>query len=373
MWLAYGLAVLPLLVGAGLWIRTRQVNWVEWAIGAAAGLVTAAIFHAVVIRGMTSDTETWSGRLVNATHHPYWHAEWTETETYTTTDSQGNTQTHFRTVHKSRDYPEHWTCYAKLGKADAEYRISAERFAELRRLFGAKELKAIQPHKPDFDHGDRNDYVAENHTDYTVPVHRPVSFENRVKAAPSVFSYRTVPDDVPVYPYPEYTDPFHSGRLIGTARSDLSWYELDCLNARLGPVKKINLILVGFQPDAPSDLGQLQEAKWIGGKKNDLVLCYGSRGVGQPAAWAYCFGWTESAQVKRNLESLFVTEPVSNDLWPKLDAEIRQNYELKDWSKFDYLSVEPPAWAFWVLLAVMALTQGGWWAFSYFNKVDKET
>jgi len=107
-----------------------------------------------------------------------------------------------------------------------------------------------------------------------------------------------------VFEYPQNKNWQSSDRLLGRARSDFNLLEWDKVNSRLGPSKKVNVIAVGFEADSDSILGQYQEAKWAGGKKNDLVICYG----GQPgkAAWVYVFGWTESEGVKRDLESLFI-------------------------------------------------------------------
>ena len=62
----YLMAVIPLLVGGVIWIFSRKVNWIEWAIGSACAFALAGIFHLIAIHGMTGDTETWSGQIVHA-------------------------------------------------------------------------------------------------------------------------------------------------------------------------------------------------------------------------------------------------------------------------------------------------------------------
>ena len=101
----------------------------------------------------------------------------------------------------------------------------------------------------------------------------------------------------------------------------------------MGPTNKVNLIIVGFN-STDASLGDWQQAKWLGGKKNDLVVCYGD-------GWVKCFGWTESEIVKRNLETLFLANPINESILPLAEIEIRQNYKLKDWKKFDYISITP--------------------------------
>ena len=62
--------------------------------------------------------------------------------------------------------------------------------------------------------------------------------------------------------------------MLNTNISARKWDEL---NARLGPSKQVNLIIVRLKmPQEARDL----EAKWVGGKKNDLVLTYdGGRAI----------------------------------------------------------------------------------------------
>jgi hypothetical protein len=371
MALAYLLACLPAVVGAVLWATSTKVAWWEWLLGTAVSFLCVAIFHAVVIFEMTADVETWSGRIVKSVHYPYWHADWYETETYTVTVGSGKNahhETRTRVVHRTMDYPPHWQCEVNYGERRETYDIAEAEFGQHCLAFGAENPRAVEGYRPHFQHGDRNDYWAENRTNATIPAHMSVSFENRVKASPSTFSYSRVPEGIPVFEYPRVADWRKSGRLLGTAARDFSIREWDCLNAELGPRKKVNLIAVGFFGN--SLLAQYQEAKWFGGKKNDLVVCYGPVANGK-AEWAYCFGWTESEIVKRNLETLFLDNAPNGKMIPFIKSEVLSNYRIKDWKKFDYISVEPPAWAYLVLLGTMVATQAGFWAWATLNGVDK--
>jgi hypothetical protein len=315
---------------------------------------------------MVSDIETWSGKVVQATHYPWWRAEWTEVQT--TTDSKGNTST--KIVHKSSNHPEYWTCEISYGQKRLEHIIDLGYFKSICKQFGIDKPKAVEVHKSDFHSGDKNIYIADNKTNAIIPSNMSVPFENRVQAAPSVFSYVRVPDKIPVYDYPVSDSWQRSNRLLGTAKSDFNLYKWDCLNAELGPTMRVNLIVIGFGAE-DSSIAQYQEAKWVGGKKNDLVICYGSQN-GQRPNWAYCFGWTEKAIVKRNLESLFLESLPNNELIPKIKQEVIANYKIKDWSKFDYITIEPPWWSFVILLVAMAMCQVGFWLFAHHNEVRKD-
>ena len=73
------------------------------------------------------------------------------------------------------------------------------------------------------DGGDNNIYSTRNATGYIYPVTCERHFENKIKAAPSVFSFAKVPQGVPVHPWPKNPDWMHSGRLIGVNDNVANW------------------------------------------------------------------------------------------------------------------------------------------------------
>ena len=89
-----------------------------------------------------------------------------------------------------------------------------------------------------------------------------------------------------------------------------------------------------------------------------LVLVYGGTDPVHPK-WVKVFGWTEQELVKRNLETILLRNPVNSSLIPLIEKEIRQNYQLKDWKKFDYIAVNPPTWTYIVSLIVTIAIQIG--------------
>lgn len=235
--------------------------------------------------------------MVRTAHHtPRWVAEWTEFETYT--DSDGNTQT--RLVTRRQTHHPRWWVTSSIG----DISINQGEYANLRSHFGDE--KKTRGHRPNFHSGDRYDYQLVNVNNFRQPVHSERHWSNRVKAAPSVFSFPQVPEGISVFDYPQVNSVFQSNRLLGTASRNIDILEFDRMAGWLGPAKKVNVIIIGFGEDSDQSIAQYQEAHWIGGKKNDLVLCYGGSNGNKPG-WSYVFGWTDEALVKRNLETILLT------------------------------------------------------------------
>lgn len=362
----YLLLIIYTFVTMFVHFKFHTITWYEWLGVCLIGFITTGIFHAIAIGGMTADNEIWSGQITRSIHYPKWIEEYQVAiyRTVTHTRSDGTTYTtsefsHYETRH--RTHHEHWTAETTI---TAPKEIDNKFFNEIVQNFG--NLTTETPHKSGFDSGDPNIYVAYNKTGYVYPVTDIRLFKNKIKAAPSVFSFAKVPEGTPVYEYPYSQNWRVSNRLLGTARTAFDITNFDRFNSRIGPFKKANVIIVGFN-SLDSELGQLQEAKWIGGKKNDLVICYGGT---YKANWVYCFGWTEQEIVKRNIETIFLQNPVNDDILILVENEIRKNYIIKDWSKFDYIRVEPPKWAFIILVIILIGSQGGLWVFAHYNEID---
>jgi len=352
MWLLYLIAALPILAWAIVFYMDRKVTWWEWLGGSVVGFIVAGIFHLITVFGMTADTQTLSGEITTATHYPRWVEEYEETHSETTTDSHGHSHTRYWTTTEHRTHSEHWGCEDNLGRS---LDITESFFEQIRQNFNS--LDTETPYKSGFYSGDKHTYVSHNRTGYLYPVTALRTFENRIKAAPSVFSFVKVPTNVAVFAYPANQDWLASNRLLGTAGASIDLFEWDRMNARLGPSKRVNVIAIGFT-GLDSSIGDWQQAAYIGGKKNDLVITYGGSDPLHPQ-WVKVFGWTEAELVKRNLETIILRNPFDTSILPLLEKEIRQNYQLKDWHKFDYITVEPPGWSYLILLLVMAVAQGG--------------
>jgi len=381
MLLFYLVACLPVIVGAVLWVFSKKIVWWEWAISVVLSFAVAGLTHVAVIHGLTADQETWSGQIIKAVYHPKWvetyqHAVY-KSESYTTTTGFGKNRrtvtrtrrvfSHYET--RYRTHNRHWVAHNSLGQKRNTKSISEAFYNEIMAKWGGPSCKkTVKGSRPGYYSGDKNDYVLTQKTDYIFPVVETYTFENRIKAAPSVFSFVKVPESVKVFTYPRNPSWRCSGRLLGDARKSITIVEWDQMNSRLGPRKKVNVILIGFGAK-DSSIAHMQEAKWIGGKKNDLVLCYG--GNKEKVEWAYVFGWTEKEIVKRNLETIMIGDRIDSKLIGKIEKEILKNYTIKEWEKFDYISVEPPYWAYLILLGVLCFTQTIFFLVSYFNNSTK--
>jgi hypothetical protein len=362
----YFFTLLPLLVGAILWIKYKEIVLWEWLGGTGVALIVVALMHLIIYHSMVADEVTLSGQIVKATFEPEWTKEYWITVCHTT-GSGKHSHTSCHQERRTTHYSDSWDTNTNINNGRD---ISQGFYNEIVENFGGVKVKTDGNRYGLID-GDPNIYVTYNRTGYIYPVTTHKGWDNPVKASKSLFNYSKPSEAISkqLFKYPANKNWLRSDRLLGSARNDFTLLEVDRINAILGPTKKVNLIIVGFGPNTSEELGEYQKSLWGGGKENDLVITYG----GTPTArWAHVFGWTEREIVKSNLETLFLTNKIDDNLLPAIKTEVAQNYKLKDWSKFNYLSIEPPGWAYWLVLLIVIGTQAPYWIFAFGNDSEKE-
>jgi hypothetical protein len=371
----YIIALIPAIIGMLFLVFSDKINWIEWMASVIAGLICSAIIHICAINGMVGDVETWSGKLTKAVYEPEWVEKYRQQHSETIVvghRKDGSSITTTRTWYTTeyRTHHEQWTAYGDFGSGVTDsYSINEVRFKDISSNFGG--IKIETPFKDGFYKGDKNIYVSYNNKGYVYPIITTRSFDNRLKAAPTVMSYAPVPKNVHVFEYPSNTNPFQSDRLAGLSYKHFDLSLFDQMNSRVGPKRFVNVILVEFGSNESQHIAKYQEAKWVGGKKNDLVICY-SLDKNRDTQWAYCFGWSDSNLIKRNMESLFINNRVNNELLPKIEAEINKNWHKKDWHEFDYITIRPSRIYYITLIIVMFVVQIIVWGISFCNDLNRD-
>jgi hypothetical protein len=385
MYCFYLIALIPALIGLALMLFNRRINIVEWATASVVGFITAGIMHLCAYTGMTSDTEIWSGQVTQVTKHPFWVETYQEAIYVTRLEpvthwnngkmsvSLENRRrfSHYET--RYRDHHQYFTKDVSFGVQGQNYKINESEYNDVVGKFGGV-VNTVPSRPSGFYSGDPNVYTCNNKTGYVLPATMVKTWSNKVKASPSSFSFPKVPKDAPLFEYPSCLDTWHSDRLLGDAGVKIDSFVFDQLNAKLGPRKKVNIIIVGFS-NADANLGKLQEAKWVGGKKNDVVICYGYaplEGNIPNVCWTYCFSWCKNDQMKRNIEQLFLNNTIDNTILTKLEEEIVKGYQKREWSEFDNLSVKPRPVHYWWLIGIMLVVQIGFYVVAWVNDFNDD-
>ena len=317
------LLLIPALVAlAFLILGGRRITFKEFLCQLGAALVWAGICCAFIYFKNTHDTEHINGQVVSkrmervSCRHPYC-CQWCES---CTTDSKGNTSCHTYCCRTCYDHPfdQDWDVFSNVGRNWSIDTLDRQGLREPPRW------TLVQP-------GD--------------PVSWVHSYENYVKAAPGTLFKRDTREDEKKFPLPERKievyDYYHANQLVqvGTQLGDAQLWNRDIerVNSIVGPKKQANLVVVVVKGQGREFFEALQ-AKWLGGKKNDVVIVIGVDSD-LTVQWADVMAWSYNQMIRVELRDSLVE-------MGKLDREktialaqdnILRNFNRKHMKDFKYL------------------------------------
>jgi len=365
MCIFYIIALVPVMVGAYFWLKRRELAFIEWIACVCLAFLLATAFHFGTKAAIEADYQIVSGRIEKAIYYPEW-VERYQVPIYRTvcSGSGSNRSCHSVFSHYETRYRTHHKYWE--GHSDISYarNIKQEKFNEIQTKF--QNLNTEKIYKSGFYRGDPNIYVSYNKSNILIPINETKGWSNPVKGKRSLFNFVKISKEqkksLHKYPKQETGDWFVSNRLLGGAIKKVSIGEWDKLNSELFKTKKVNLFLVEFDAKQPRDICLQQEALWLGGKNNDVVLCY--KAQGDKVLSSYVFGWTESEILKRNLETILLESKIDNSLLGKIKSQVESYYVLKDFSKYKYISTNAEWWVILIYILLLGATQFA--AFMYF-------
>lgn len=349
MGILYFLPFLILLIGFFFWYNSRQINIWEWLGSFVVTLLFVCIMHLTYFNVKGHDFE-YINSYVTKTHYiPTWESN----ERHINCNKCGQS-TCCRTHHYVETHPEKWIIYTNI---NSNYTVSKVKYNEINKQLGNK-IYNKKGLRQNYRSGDKNDYWVENTTNAIIPITDTHLWINKIKMSKNNYNYVSIPDDINIPDYPKHTDIFKSNKLLGEATKHFDNLYLDKVNAVLGSIKKVNLIIVGFE-NQESIMGEYIESKWYGGKKNDVVIVYNVNN--NLVSWAKVFGWTDSELLKIKIESLLLNQSSSelNFLLNDIKDIILNNYTLKNFDDYNYMTMEVSTFfyvlSFVILLIIIAI------------------
>ncbi len=328
-------------------IWKRNVKGVEVAIAGAIGILAAAIVYACGLASQTGDTELINGEVmskdsqhVSCSHSYDCNCRMVRVPQTCSGTGKNRTCTGGGTERKCD------TCYEHSFDVDWNVRSNVGSFGISR----VDRQGLIPP--PRWLQVNNGDPVAKTHY-----------FTNYVKAVPESLFHAHMElngkfdNMIPAYPSNVY-DIYKIDRAlsVGVPVPDLKEWSQDIsvLLRKLGPQRQANVIVIFVNTADESYLHAL-EGKWIGGKKNDIIVLVGSTSYPK-IDWVAISSWTDKALFKVQLRDdiLSVGSIDRPAIMKAIDTNVMKTFERKQMKDFEYLkySIEPP---FWVLTLAIVL------------------
>lgn len=195
------------------------------------------------------------------------------------------------------------------------------------------------------------------------------TYVNYVKASPdSLFRHQGLAEKhaktLPEYPGKVY-DYYRLDHYVhdGSGSQDAEWNrQLARINAELGKKKQANVIVVKTYGRSPEWFYALEE-KWVGGKKNDIVIVIDEAGFREPAngakpQWVEVMAWTSNEMLKVKLRDDIMALDYAGveQAIPVIEHDVDQYYVRKPMKDFEYLKASMvPSTTQWTVTLIVSL------------------
>lgn len=393
------LAMLIPFIGCAIAYKLFPKKFVWWELALPTILCFLFIFltKLTVEKSMLSDTQYRGGLIVEARYYEYW-SSWvskTCSEQYACgshTEGSGKdsrTVTDYCTRYYDCSYCDendaYWEVYDNQGH---NWKISESEYNRLR-----KQWKAIPEFVELNRQIDRTYRCGQDGDMYRIRWNGDMltsesstwetSYTNHVQVAKSNFDLRDVSKEEAkkygLYDYPKVIG-YKQENILGI--DSLNYlqpnYKLgakkmfEFFNGNYGPKRKIRLYTLLFF-DKPIDVAIKQRNYWDGGNKNEVVVCIDvNRNTGK-INWVYPFTWGENKRILVDLREDVANMNILNftALYHIAD-KTTESFVYRDFTKFNYLAVDPPTWEVWVVYILTIVLTISVLLFGYKNDIENE-
>ncbi|MDF2615439.1 MAG: hypothetical protein K0Q47_94 [Sedimentibacter sp.] len=320
---------------------------IEYFIG---GIILGLILLFAVIAAdevaQTTDTEVWSGSVI----------DWKHTEEYDEKVYEKDKDGNVTGYHYDHHYAENKIKTSDNGWITVKKSPDGKKFTD-KWPNKTSELKEIWP---------EGTPTASSHT-----------YVNKIQASYSIYKHEEIDldqyKDLPKYPDKTY-DYLYIDRIVGDFPNELESRKLlDQWNTELNKFipdpekpgknrswKQVNIIFVNVGPGKSVDYGFALQDYWEGGNKNDFVVSLSMEKDGT-INWVYPFSWSEVEILKIEVRDYITNLKVINDLSPiidKVSQMVADKFERKQFADYNYLNIDVSNGAIvsiWVLFIILSL------------------
>jgi hypothetical protein len=395
IWFAMLIPFIGCAVAYKIW--KNKFVWWELVLPTVISFLFILLTKFTIETSMLSDTQYKGGVIVEARYYEYW-STWVSKMcsqeyacgTYTTGSGKNRTtHTKYCTRYYDCSYCDtnspYWEVYDNQGHS---WRVSESEYNRLKAQWNATpefvELnRSINRHGSCGQDGDMYRIKWDGGMLSVESSTWESAYENHVQVSKSNFDLRDVSKSEAkkynLYDYPVVKG-YNQKTILGL--DSLTFLEqnykngankmFDYFNGVYGSKRKIRVFVLLFY-DKAFDVAIKQKNYWDGGNKNEVVICIDVNKMTGKINWVYPFSWGENKRISVDLR-----EDISNmgtlnftKLYHIVDSAT-VGFTYRDFSQFDYLSVDPPTWEVWlVYLMTLALTIGILY-YGYQNEFETE-
>ena len=382
IWFALIIPFIGCVVAYLIW--KKHFVWWELLLPTAIASLFILITKFSVETYLLSDTEYQGGLIVEARYYEYWET-WVKKTcssryacgTYTTgTGKTRTTHTRYCTRYYDCSYCDnnnpYWVAYDDQGHS---WNISQDEYNRLKEQWKSTPEFVELNRKINYKNGcgkdgdmyricwDGNILSSESST-WTS------TYENHVQVSKSHFDLREITDEdakkFGLYDYPKISN-YKQKNILGldsvffleTKYKNGAYKLFEYLNGNYGPKRKLRVYVLLFS-NKPYDIGIKQKNYWLGGNKNEIVICIDVDKNTGKLNWVYPFSWGENKRITIDLrEDIMNLKTLNFTSMFHIVDKSTESFKYRDFTQFNYLSVDPPTWEVWfVYIITLGITIG---------------
>jgi hypothetical protein len=391
IWLALLIPFVGVIIAYYLW--KEKFVWWELALPTVISFICIAGIKYSVEAVQLHDVEYRGGLITEARYYEYWET-WVDKTcsrqvacgTYTTGSGKNKTtHTKYCTKYYDCSYCDkndpYWMVYDDQGNS---WNITEKEYNKLVQQWKATPVfvelnRNIKKHFSCGKDGDMYKIVWNKDMITSEASTKTASYTNHVQASKSSFGLREISKKEAkkfgLYEYPD-VDNYRQVSILGLDSAIFleqkykngAQKEFEYFNGVYGPKRKLRVYILMFY-GKNLDIAIKQKNYWVGGNKNEVVICIDVDKNTGKLNWVYPFTWGENKRIAIDLrEDIMNTGKLNfTSLYNIVDRSTK-DFTYRDFHQFDYLSIDPTTGEIWaVYLITLAATIG----LIYFGHVNK--
>ncbi len=354
------LMLVPLLISVGSLIFFKKKVTVWEFLGQ---IGVAAVFVGVCLvisyNARTTDTEIWNGQVTQReTHHVSCsHSYSCNCRQECSGSGKNRSCTTVCDTCYEHSYDVDWSVHSSTGEI-----INIDR-EDRQGLVEPKRWDAVYPGEPFSSSHSYTNYILAN----------PDSVLLGSKGDVEKYKALLPPYPDGIYDYYKH-DPVVNLGVPSVDTKTWEWLVREA-NKTLGTEKQVNLVVL-LVPTPNLDYMQALKEKWVGGKKNDVVVVIGSID-GHKIEWADIMSWTPNGEFKVSLKNQIEdigTLDRKDDIIKAIRETTSAKFERMHMKDFKYLmrSFQPSTTAMWITFILSSLLSFGLALWSILNDITDD-
>lgn len=326
----------------------KETVWWEYLILLAPSILMYFLIRFIIVSAETTSTEYLGAYAAKVYHYDDWD-EWIHRtctkRVYAGTDSKGHAR--YRTVTYDCSYreyhPERWEIEDNNGST---FPIKKEEYDLLVKRWGTpQQFKDMHRHYYRID-GDAQYYEWNNKKEDIRDITYPKSYKNNIKVSKSIFNFeeidKTEAKNIGLYEYPDVTRNYYQNPIVGYKKTDsIGNNEFRYINATYGGKYQFRTFLLCYY-NKDIIISEKQRSYWVGGNKNEFIICVGLDSLSNKIQWANCFSWMDEPRLEVYTEQ-YLNSKDSLDilkLGDFLEKKVPTEWKRKEFKDFEYLKIE---------------------------------